>query len=571
MTRPEVLFLDTLDERKKRIPVTDPTVREDYDKHLTYYSFAYPAASRPPPEERIDHTMDEVNWGDECTKQITYSSQMSPDRLNRLYEHIVHFDGWFSLAIYVSKKDERRVRFTIRVLRQNKDIKDRVDFHLVVADAIDDLYYPVNLLRNFAWLHVSTPLILSADFDFVVSGTKLCGDMRLANQDPTVFWRKTMYTLACFNLHSDRKFPQTKTHLGDPVSPTLGQKGTDVERWMNATEPYRATYTKAYEPYFVSPTISPMYDEMFRFWGNDKVSHVMEMVAHGFEFIVLPNSMVAHIPHDYHHQDQDSAAFASQRGWVGKTSPSWPIKIKMLGNERFPAYRFMNRMFETSLPSFVNEYHQLMLYKSRNRVQRGMDYWQLKIKVYEQTIPPDQVIEYMRTHNIPMHAIVDGQLPVMTLGVMAAELSAYNLYAQLLGHGHDPVFGCFPGTEETEEVREASKAMQGKCSLKVACEKQNLSVVHLLLETRKTFFAQLEIPVSPVGHIRFRSQQLCKWVMKNIESHAEKSAYLRAKLKLYQRRLEEKKKKKEQEEEERALLEESPEADSSSSYVTVGM
>jgi hypothetical protein len=43
-----------------------------------------------------------------------------------------------------------------------------VDFHLVVADKIEQLYYPVNLLRNFAWLQVSTPLFLSADFDFLV-------------------------------------------------------------------------------------------------------------------------------------------------------------------------------------------------------------------------------------------------------------------------------------------------------------------------------------------------------------------------------------------------------------------
>jgi Glycosyl-transferase for dystroglycan len=56
----------------------------------------------------------------------------------------------------------------------------------------------------------------------------------------------------------------------------------------------------------VSVTVCIRYDEMFRFWGNDKVSHVMELVAHGFQFVVLPNSMVVHIPHSYELPDQDS-------------------------------------------------------------------------------------------------------------------------------------------------------------------------------------------------------------------------------------------------------------------------
>jgi hypothetical protein len=162
---------------------------------------------------------------------------------------------------------------------------------------------------------------------------------------------------------------------------------TNFTRWANATEPYAVSYSKNYEPYFISPTKSPMYvwrlvcpllrclscaplcvhvstrlsdgqsvgiylfcscsvslicsvyvcilcgctlffvcvsvcmcvcvsfvsvtvciryDEMFRFWGNDKVSHVMELVAHGFQFVVLPNSMVVHIPHSYELPDQDS-------------------------------------------------------------------------------------------------------------------------------------------------------------------------------------------------------------------------------------------------------------------------
>jgi hypothetical protein len=88
--------------------------------------------------------------------------------------------------------------------------------------------------------------------------------------------------------------------------------------------------------------------------------------------------------------------------------------------------------------------------------------------------------------------------------------------------------------------------MNNKCSLKVACERQNLSIVHLLLETRKTFFAQLQIPISPIGQVRFRTQQLCKWVIKNIDAHVRKSSYLRSKLNLYRREFEKKQRLREQ-------------------------
>jgi hypothetical protein len=95
------LLLDTLEERKQNIPVTDPSIRKDYDQHLTYYAFAYAAEGRPAPEERIDNTLKDVTWDSgDCQQEITYSSQMSPDRLNRYVNAILFEQSSLSACLF---------------------------------------------------------------------------------------------------------------------------------------------------------------------------------------------------------------------------------------------------------------------------------------------------------------------------------------------------------------------------------------------------------------------------------------------------------------------------------------
>lgn len=41
----------------------------------------------------------------------------------------------------------------------------------------------------------------------------------------------------------------------------------------------------------------PEYDTRFVGFGWNKVSHIMELEAQGFDFIVLPNAFIIHMPH----------------------------------------------------------------------------------------------------------------------------------------------------------------------------------------------------------------------------------------------------------------------------------
>lgn len=52
-----------------------------------------------------------------------------------------------------------------------------------------------------------------------------------------------------------------------------------------------------YEPYVVVRSDIPKYDTRFVGFGWNKVSHIMELEARGYTFIVLPNAFIIHMPH----------------------------------------------------------------------------------------------------------------------------------------------------------------------------------------------------------------------------------------------------------------------------------
>lgn len=52
-----------------------------------------------------------------------------------------------------------------------------------------------------------------------------------------------------------------------------------------------------YEPYVVVRSNVPKYDTRFVGFGWNKVSHIMELEARGYTFIVLPNAFIIHMPH----------------------------------------------------------------------------------------------------------------------------------------------------------------------------------------------------------------------------------------------------------------------------------
>jgi hypothetical protein len=81
----------------------------------------------------------------------------------------------------------------------------------------------------------------------------------------------------------------------------------------------QVSWEKDFEPYVVVRTKeAPLFDHRFVGFGWNKVSHSMEMAARGFQFIVLPNAFIIHMPHA---PSLDIAKFRNSKQYQRYVSP----------------------------------------------------------------------------------------------------------------------------------------------------------------------------------------------------------------------------------------------------------
>uniref|UniRef100_A0AAY5K9A8 LARGE xylosyl- and glucuronyltransferase 1 n=1 Tax=Esox lucius TaxID=8010 RepID=A0AAY5K9A8_ESOLU len=78
---------------------------------------------------------------------------------------------------------------------------------------------------------------------------------------------------------------------------TKGHAPTNFAKWRTATTPYRVQWEGDFEPYVMVRRDSPEYDRRFVGFGWNKVAHIMELDAQEYEFVVLPNAYMIHMPH----------------------------------------------------------------------------------------------------------------------------------------------------------------------------------------------------------------------------------------------------------------------------------
>ncbi|CAH1786754.1 unnamed protein product [Owenia fusiformis] len=236
---------------------------------------------------------------------ITLVAQLSMDRLQMLETICNHWDGPISLALYMSDAEAQQfLRYAqgSEILMKRKN----VGYHIVYKDGE---FYPVNYLRNVAVENVKTPYLFLSDIDFLpMYGLYDYLKKSVAMVDMEV--KKKALIVPAFETQRYRLvFPKSKAELLSMLDMgTLftfryhvwpkGHSPTDYAKWQTATTPYQIAWEPDFEPYVVIKTEgAPKYDQRFVGFGWNKVSHIMELDAQGYEFTVLPNAFMIHMPH----------------------------------------------------------------------------------------------------------------------------------------------------------------------------------------------------------------------------------------------------------------------------------
>uniref|UniRef100_A0A8C5KVD8 LARGE xylosyl- and glucuronyltransferase 2 n=1 Tax=Jaculus jaculus TaxID=51337 RepID=A0A8C5KVD8_JACJA len=236
---------------------------------------------------------------------VTLVAQLSMDRLQMLEALCRHWPGPMSLALYLTDAEAQQfLRFVeaspVLSARQN------VAYHVVYREGA---LYPVNQLRNVALAQALTPYVFLSDIDFLPAYS-LYDYLRVSIEQLGLGGgRKTALVVPAFEtLHYRFSFPSSKAELLALLDAgslytfryhewPRGHAPTDYARWREAQKPYQVQWAADYEPYVVVARDCPRYDSRFVGFGWNKVAHIVELDAQGYEFLVLPEAFAIHLPH----------------------------------------------------------------------------------------------------------------------------------------------------------------------------------------------------------------------------------------------------------------------------------
>ncbi|XP_066945439.1 xylosyl- and glucuronyltransferase LARGE2s-like isoform X2 [Macrobrachium rosenbergii] len=208
---------------------------------------------------------------------VTLVATLSMDRLQMVEQLLTHWDGPVSLTLYISDAEAQQF---LSYTQSSEIIANRknVAYHVVYKEG--------------AWI---VPAFETQRYRLSFPRSKA----ELLN-------RLDMGELFTFRYHVWTK----------------GHASTNFAKWRTATTPYKVPWEQDFEPYIVVRKDIPEYDTRFVGFGWNKVSHIMELHVIGFDFVVLPNSFIIHMPHA---PSLDIAKF--------RTSPQYKRCVKILKRE----------------------------------------------------------------------------------------------------------------------------------------------------------------------------------------------------------------------------------------------
>ncbi|XP_056383601.1 xylosyl- and glucuronyltransferase LARGE2 [Hyla sarda] len=235
---------------------------------------------------------------------VTLVAQLSMDRLQMLELICRHWEGPVSLALYLSDAEAQQF---LRYAQASEVLQSRtnIGYHVVYKEG---QLYPVNLLRNVALRNAQTPYVFLSDIDFLPMYGLYESLRKSIQQENMANTQKALIVPAFETLRYRLSFPKSKAELLSMLDMGAlytfryhvwekGHAPTNYAKWRIATTSYRVDWAPNFEPYVVVRRDCPEYDQRFLGFGWNKVSHIMELDAKGYELVVLPNAFIIHMPH----------------------------------------------------------------------------------------------------------------------------------------------------------------------------------------------------------------------------------------------------------------------------------
>ncbi|XP_065197439.1 xylosyl- and glucuronyltransferase LARGE1-like [Sycon ciliatum] len=244
-------------------------------------------------------------WPEFESNDVTLVTQLSMDRLQVLEALCDHWKGPMSLALFLSDSEAQQF---LKYARESDVISSRtnIGFHIVYKAGG---FYPVNYLRNVALNQVKQPYAFLSDIDFLPMYDMYAYiKTTLSKFETSSRSRKALVVPAFETLLYRMPFPKSKASLIQMLDDKKvftfrfhvwprGHAATDFDKWRTSTAPYKVKWAADFEPYVVVPANVTRYDLRFVGFGWNKVSHIMELDAQKYEFYVLPNAFIIHMPH----------------------------------------------------------------------------------------------------------------------------------------------------------------------------------------------------------------------------------------------------------------------------------
>ena len=240
---------------------------------------------------------------------VTLVTHITFDRVSRLPLLLSYWTGPVSVAIYTADEE---IEELYNALNSSVMISERGKKNLAVHVVFNHTsVYPVNYLRNAALDYVTTPFVLLHDADFLPNFDCYSGIKKAIDENDMINNKKTALVLPAFetveqevsltalkskqellSLIRTKKVRQFHIKVcAKAHSPTMYNK------WNNTDKPYKVEYSLHYEPYVVVSSDVVRYDTRFVGFGWNKVSHIMELHADSYSFIVLPELFLLHLWH----------------------------------------------------------------------------------------------------------------------------------------------------------------------------------------------------------------------------------------------------------------------------------